>query len=303
MSLEKSIKEGISNYSKNNNKKKAVGLITDKQHILYTEYNNINEITHSEIINKIATLVYKEDVENKLEECISYFITDNEALIYLPISITNNEFMFFSSLLEKLNDNNIKIQIINDIYTFDNNTGLGFIKLQIRKLIHDKKLYNEKIIGEELPNYIQKDNIINNCGFNNIKTIEQLERLIFLCIRYYNDNYYRKIIEELFPNFDIVIDNIDSIHTNNTSLKLEINNLLQKVTNNQELFEVIIYLLKENNNLQIKDCNKIINNYEQIKDKKYNSNLYKYREIKMKLIANQSRLENIQKKKKKGFNI
>lgn len=296
MSLEKNIDLGISNYLKNNSTKKGVGLITDKQHVLYTEYNNTKDITHSEIMDELSKRIFKEDQERKLEYCISYFLTDNSIVIYIPNSITNNEYIIFTNLLDKIK--NLKeIQIINDTYDFNKDLELKNLK----NLVTNKNLFEEEIIGEELPINIQKENIKSNCELNNIKTNEHLERTILLCSHYYNDSYYKKYIEEIFPDFNLILENIKSVHINDKLLKLEIDNSLSNITNYDELFELIIKLLIESINIQIKEYDDLISKYEQLNDIRYNSNIQKYKDTKLRLQVNLNKLKNYNINKNKGF--
>ena len=241
------------NYSKDK-RIRALGLITDKQYILYSQINPYSSLIH----NEIAILL-----ENEIHPHYKIYndgaIRDNhilisslgsELFIELPKSgyFSYSQYLFLSKLLKEINISNIGISIMNKDSLYENyNPDIDEIILILKKLITKNiKLEKEKIIGKVLRNdiiiRIMKYYIdINSCIYLN-----DLYRVIDICNIYYLDNYYNKYIKVLFPNFYKVKDLFNKIKMEtNYNFKLDninysnIEKILTKIYDNLNKEKVI----------------------------------------------------------------
>ena len=201
------------NLCMNTYSRKAVGIISSKQQIFYVEKNNNMYLTHDEISSNITRTMYESDT-NYESSNIYYFSTGKEFVVYIPNNISNSQLKQFTNLYNKIyefNKSNLKkIEIIitgNNI-NIDENTKYEDALEQLNNIvINNEIIKKERIIGKPLSKEEIIENLSSLCELDKCNNIETLQRTILLLIHYYKDDYYKKYIEELFPNIEIIINN------------------------------------------------------------------------------------------------
>ena len=273
-----SLQMNIYDYLKYCNKKetiKAVGVISDKQYVFYSQVKKNDYLTHEEISLKIENIIYKKEFTYSTytynKNNVHLFSSgDNEIIIDLPTTgiFTKSQYSFLDEVLTQIekynNDNKIKVKIA--IFTpnrqhfnkFDL-TDIKEIKEELKELITREIVFQEEsIIGNTLDKNKLITNIIYHTGIKQCKTTKDLINTLIICDKYYNDSYYSKIFKEIFPNYIEVKEKVLLLDPKEEISNINFNNIQSKIK--------LILLKKEINkiNTQIEQNNIIILGLEKI---------------------------------------
>ena len=244
-SLQMSIYDYL-NYCKKNKKTKLVGVISDKQVVIYSQVRKSDYLTHEEISLKIENKIYKKEYTyqnytyNKNNVHI-FSPGDNDIIIDLPDTgnFTKSQYMFLNDQLnqiEKFNkENNLKVTLNifspnRKILDTVNITDIQAIKKELKNIINDEVVFQEEeIIGNTLSKDKIISNITNHIGLNRCNNIKDIISSLKKCKDYHNDSYYSKIFNELFPDYKETIEIISLFDKNEEINDLNFNNIKDKL--------------------------------------------------------------------------
>ncbi len=278
------IQEQINTYFKDY-KSKAVGIISDKQHIFEIEKDRL--FNHDEKVCELTGEMFPH-LSSRLDEanCIYYFCDGSTILFYLPDYITFNQYSFLSLALKDIVRYNktykhpIEINVVcsNNKVNFDENMNINEIKDQL-SIIKKNYLFpkrEEVLIGEELDNKTILSNILSMSGLDSILNSEDLANSFRFLLSLYKDNYYKKYINQLFPNFSIFSDigyyDWSEIHQ-------EIDEDLEKATKYQDYYPILLKGVKFSLEKSIQYYKYKYSIYESFNDKKYQKEMMHCSEV------------------------
>jgi len=220
--LKFSIKEYL-DYCNNKKNIRAVGVITDKQFIFYSQVLKEEVPSHIWMVNKIENAIHPSNQQNGISAVRDYnvyiFATGaNWFEILLPqidaISLSQYEFLIDCiKQLEEYNQN-VEKETHKVNYNIINSNGNKIKGNQVEELKENIKRYivknvvieDEKILGKTL----SKENKIKCLSFHidlsNCKTLQELCFYIINFDKYYLDEFYQDLFLELFPDYKDIRD-------------------------------------------------------------------------------------------------
>lgn len=216
---------------------RGVSLITDKQSIFYTQFDN-SDITHDKIYTKLENKIHPNDVRDGFKAIrdnnIHIASVGHELVIYLP----DNKLLSFNQYRHLCN-------ILNqaDRFNKENNTNILLYAAYPRLLERviktrdvnqfKEKMYSlvtkefiideETIIGKTLDNNSIIESMMYHIDLENALCLLDIKVSLKRCNKYYCDSYYRKYLLSIFPDFLEVYSLIDRF--NYDDLLYEVSNV------------------------------------------------------------------------------
>ena len=181
---------------------KAIGVISDKQYVLFTE-----DLDMGDSIEDAASLLYEErDVDKTVyDEDLYYEIntsSDNpKFIIKYDGVIANNQYEFLNNILDELKEQNI-VYKISDIEETDIDKVKEILKKDVQKdkITHDIYIFGKKLSSEKnIENFKEK----LNKDFKNIN--EVIDSINKIGKDFLNDDFYFQILRKIMPNYGDII--------------------------------------------------------------------------------------------------
>ncbi len=233
----------------------GVYFITDKQLVFRTSKVKEEDGNHPAIIKDIDSKIYENneidsDTNRRIYNAYIYLYKHNyrgdmQFLISFPENgyISLGQYIFLSKTLMELNDFNVyqclsgdKCKYISiligskEYYELNINDAMGIIK---RCFIGYQELHQEKIIGEVL-NEDELSRIIKYyVDFSRCININDLNNIMLICEKYYNDSYYHDSFIRVFPNYLNVYNLVNEIN------KLDIDNIVVGDLSLENVYDVL----------------------------------------------------------------
>ena len=194
---------------------RGVSLITDKQSIFYTQFDN-SDITHDKIYTKLENEIHPNDVRDGFKAIrdnnIHIASVGHELVIYLPDNklLSLNQYKHLCYMLNQVDkfnkENNTNILLYATyprllekvIKTRDVNQ----FKEKMYSLITKKIIIDEEIIiGNILDNNSIIESMMYHIDLENALCLLDIKESLKMCNKYYNDSYYKEYLLSIFPNF------------------------------------------------------------------------------------------------------
>lgn len=220
---------------------RGVSLITDKQSIFYTQFDN-SDITHDKIYTKLENKIHPNDVRDGFKAIrdnnIHIASVGHELVIYLPDNklLSLNQYKHLCSMLNQVDkfnkENNTNILLYATyprllervIKTRDTNE----FREKIYSLVTKEFIIDEEIIiGSTLENNSIIESMMYHIDLENAPCLLDIKVSLKRCDKYYNDSYYKKYLLSIFPNFlevyslinrfnyDDLLDDVSNVDYNN----------------------------------------------------------------------------------------
>ena len=256
-------------------KTKGVGIISDRQSVFEIEKDSkyIHDEKTMELTEKMFPL--QKDLSYD-KDMIYYFCDGLDLVIYIPNKITYNQYSFISDLLKKTHQYNhkyvhdIKIHAVceNDTVRFDEKTNLNLVLKQLERIKVKKPFFKEKenIIGEVLDDEVIYENVTFMSDLDKANNSNTLKNSFTFLLGLYNDDFYKKYIDHLFPEFYLIKD---INYFNWEGIKDKIDKKMISVDTYQDIFEVIIEGVKYSLKDSINYYDTLGKKYESFHDKRY----------------------------------
>lgn len=195
---------------------RGLALITDKQYIFYSQLIPDDYRIHNDITIDLENMIHPHYPIYGIDaiRCnhIQVSSLGNELFIELPLyeKISKAQYYFLSEMLKEIRlinlQRNNKIGIIilsnNVIYEEENNPNISLACSSLNNLVTKEiKLEKEKIVGKVLKDDIIINVVKYNIDLENCLCLNDLIISIKKCDMYYLDNYYRKYLIKLFPDY------------------------------------------------------------------------------------------------------
>ncbi len=302
-SLELSVYEYLKRCSDTGRNIRAVGVITDKQLVFYSQILKNDYATHDNIAVDIENTIHPKQERRGWdairENNIHFFcLGPSTLLIDLPQDqrLSMSQVSLVESVLREVDKYNSECtydfeMVRVEFYSSRQNekvsklTETNEIIAELKKMVTTNYIIDdEEIIGKKLDAEKIHDNIKYHIGLDKCKSIEELLITIFRCKNYYEDSYYRSIFMGVFPNYKrvralaFVVDSLqlDSVNVsgiNFTNIGDFLFNLVNKFFATKSIKEIqktVFYLRDEEARIALPNYNLVSHLLLQIKEDDYN---------------------------------
>ena len=152
---------------------------------------------------------------------------DNECDIFLYIELPSNnelsksQYMFICKILDEVDKFNSEVPdkrkvdikyflknpefLSSDFSDIEPENVDDVKRILLNFVTKDVHFDKEKIVGEVFPGEVIIDNMMFHININACRTFIDLIKVMELCDRYYNDDYYHDLFIKMFPNYENVV--------------------------------------------------------------------------------------------------